>query len=41
MTTANCGGTGFFIFVYKVEKERDRLKYILELISIYSILGLQ
>jgi hypothetical protein len=30
---------GFFIFVYKVEKERDRLKYILPLIPAFGIMG--
>jgi Serpentine type 7TM GPCR chemoreceptor Srz len=30
---------GFFMYVYKVEKERDRLKYILPLITAFGILG--
>ena len=30
---------GFFIFVYKVEKETDRLKYILPLITAFGTMG--
>jgi hypothetical protein len=30
---------GFFIFVYRVEKERDRLKYILPLITAFAVMG--
>jgi hypothetical protein len=30
---------GFFIFVYRVEKERDRLKYILPLITAFGTMG--
>jgi Serpentine type 7TM GPCR chemoreceptor Srz len=30
---------GFFIYVYKTEKERDRLKYILPLIAMFGGMG--
>ena len=30
---------GFFIFVYRVEKETDRLKYILPLITAFGTMG--
>jgi Serpentine type 7TM GPCR chemoreceptor Srz len=30
---------GFFMYVYKVEKERDRLEYIFPLISAFGIMG--